>query len=218
MSGLRMTLMARMRAYFFAGVLIVAPISVTFYIAWLVISFVDGRVDRLIPPAYNPDNYLPFSIPGLGFLILIVSLILIGWTTAGLIGRLFTRLSESVVERMPVIRSIYGATKQVFETLFAQQRTSFKEVVLLQFPREGMWRIGFATGTIPGATQTMVEGGLLNVFVPNTPNATAGFLVLVRPADLIKSDLTVEAALKLVISGGIAVPEGKAPVTPSARA
>lgn len=212
-----MTLMARLRAYFFAGVLIVAPISITFYIAWLVISFVDTRVDRLIPPAYNPERYLPFSIPGLGFLILIVSLILIGWTTAGLIGRLFTRLSEGVVERMPVIRSIYGATKQVFETLFAQQRTSFKEVVLLQFPREGMWRIGFVTGTIPGATQNMVDGGLLNVFVPNTPNATAGFLVLVRPADLVKSDLTVEAALKLVVSGGIAVPEAKAPLTPPPR-
>lgn len=212
-----MTLMARLRAYFFAGVLIVAPISITFYIAWLVISFVDTRVDRLIPPAYNPERYLPFSIPGLGFLILIVSLILIGWTTAGLIGRLFTRLSEGVVERMPVIRSIYGATKQVFETLFAQQRTSFKEVVLLQFPREGMWRIGFVTGTIPGATQNMVDGGLLNVFVPNTPNATAGFLVLVRPADLVKSDLTVEAALKLVVSGGIAVPEAKAPLTPPSR-
>jgi uncharacterized membrane protein len=217
MSGLHMTLMARLRAYFFAGVLIVAPISITFYIAWLVISFVDTRVDRLIPPAYNPERYLPFSIPGLGFLILIVSLILIGWTTAGLIGRLFTRLSEGVVERMPVIRSIYGATKQVFETLFAQQRTSFKEVVLLQFPREGMWRIGFVTGTIPGATQNMVDGGLLNVFVPNTPNATAGFLVLVRPADLVKSDLTVEAALKLVVSGGIAVPEAKTPLTPPPR-
>lgn len=211
-----MTLMARLRAYFFAGVLITAPISVTFYIAWLVISFVDGRVDRLIPPAYNPDNYLPFTVPGLGFLILIVSLILIGWMTAGLIGRLFTRLAESVVERMPVIRSIYGATKQVFETLFAQKRTTFKEVVLLQFPRDGMWRIGFVTGTIPGATQGLVEGGLLNVFVPNTPNATAGFLVLVKPADLVKSDLSVEAALKLVVSGGIAVPETKP--TPSARA
>lgn len=204
-----MTLAARLRAYFFAGVLIVAPISVTFYIAWLVISFVDARVDRLIPPAYNPDRFLPFSVPGLGFLLLILTLILIGWMTAGLIGRLFTRLAESVVERVPVIRSIYGATKQVFETLFSQNRASFKEVVLLQFPRDGMWRIGFVTGTIPGKTQDMVEGGLLNVFVPNTPNATAGFLVLVKPADLVKSDLSVEAALKLVVSGGIAVPEVK---------
>jgi uncharacterized membrane protein len=209
-----MTLMVRLRAYFFAGVLIVAPISITFYIAWLVISFVDQRVDRLIPPAYNPDNYLPFSIPGLGFLILIASLILIGWATAGLIGRLFTRLSESAVARMPVIRSIYGATKQVFETLLTANRQSFREVVLLQFPREGMWRIGFVTGTIPGHTQTMADGGLVNVFVPNTPNATAGFLVLVKPADLVKSDLSVEAALKLVVSGGIAVPSS----TPSAPA
>jgi uncharacterized membrane protein len=211
-----MKLTSRLRAYFFAGVLIVAPLSVTFYVAWLVISFVDARVDRLIPQAYNPENYLPFSLPGLGFLIVIVALILIGWTTAGLVGRLFTRLSENVVERVPVIRTIYGATKQVFETLFSQHRSSFQEVVLLQFPREGMWRIGFVTGTIPGATQNMAEGGLVNVFVPNTPNATAGFLVLVRPADLVKSDLTVEAGLKLVVSGGIAVPETKS--TPSAPA
>ncbi len=206
-----MRLAARLRAYFFAGILIVAPISITFYVAWAVISFVDARVDRLLPPAYNPERFLPFTVPGLGLLLLVVALVLIGWLTAGLIGRLFTRMSDGVLARVPVIRSIYGATKQVFETLLSPERGSFKETVLLQFPREGMWRIGFVTGAIPGDTQKVAEGGLVNVFVPNTPNATAGFLVLVRPADLVKSDLSVEAALKLVVSGGIAVPGSTPP-------
>lgn len=199
-----MSVLARLRAYLFAGILITAPIAITFYIAWIVIRFIDERVAGLLPDHYNPNNYLPFSIPGLGLILVIAVLILIGWLTAGLIGRLFLRVSEGMLSRMPVIRSVYGAVKQIFETILAERANAFSKVVLIQFPRQGMWRIGFVTGMIPGNVQQVAPDGVLNVFVPNTPNVTAGFLVLVPPHEVVEVDLTPEEALKLVVSGGIA--------------
>jgi len=199
-----MGLLARLRAYLFAGILLTAPISITLYIAWIVVNFVDQWVARLLPPVYNPNHYLPFSIPGLGLVLVLVVLILIGYLAAGILGRFFVRASEGVLNRMPVIRSVYGAVKQIFETILAERANAFSKVVLVQFPREGMWRIGFVTGVIPGNVQDVAEGGVVNVFVPNSPNVTAGFLVLVPPKEIVPVDLTPEEALKLVVSGGIA--------------
>lgn len=201
-----MTLLARLRAYFFAGILITAPISITFYIAYLVIHFIDGQVAALLPAQYNPNTYLPFSIPGLGLVIVGVALILIGWLTAGLLGRLFLRISEAVLRRMPVVRSIYSWVKQIFETVFHERASPFREVVLVEFPRKGLWRIGFVTGRTPGKTQEIVPGGLVNVFLPSTPNAASGFLVLVPAEDIYRVDLSTEDALKLIVSAGIATP------------
>jgi uncharacterized membrane protein len=199
-----MGLLARLRAYLFAGILLTAPISITLYIAWIVINFVDQRVAELLPPAYNPNHYLPFSIPGLGLVLVIAVLIVVGWLAAGMLGRFFVRISEGALNRMPVIRSVYGAVKQIFETILAERANAFSKVVLVQFPREGMWRIGFVTGLIPGNVQDVADGGVLNVFVPNSPNVTAGFLVLVPPKEIMHVDLTPEEALKLIVSGGIA--------------
>lgn len=212
-----MSMMARLRAYLFAGILLTAPIAITLYIAWIVINFVDQTVARMLPPTYNPNHYLPFSIPGLGLVLVLVVLIFIGYLAAGMLGRFFVRISEGVLNRMPIVRSVYGAVKQIFETILAQRANAFSKVVLVQFPREGMWRIGFVTGLIPGNVQDVSEGGVLNVFVPNSPNVTAGFLVLVPPKEIVHVDLTPEEALKLVVSGGIAgrvvaVPKGDAVV------
>lgn len=202
-----MSLLARLRAYFFAGILITAPISITIYIAWLVIGFIDARVASLLPG--NPNKYLPFNIPGVGLIIVVVLLTLIGWITAGLLGRLFVILSEAVLNRMPVIRNVYSWIKQIFETVFHERGTPFREAVLVEFPRRGLWRVGFVTGRTPGKTQEVVEGGLVNVLLPNTPNAATGFLVLVPPNDVVPLDLTTEEALKLLVSGGIATPPEK---------
>lgn len=199
-----MGLLARLRAYLFAGILLTAPIAITFYIAWLVVAFVDQSVARLLPPAYNPKTYLPFSVPGLGLVVVGAVLIVVGWLAAGMLGRFFVRVSEGVLNRMPVVRSVYGAVKQIFETILAQRANAFSKAVLVQFPREGMWRIGFVTGRIPGDIQDVAPGGVVNVFVPNSPNVTAGFLVLVPPKEIVECDLTPEEALKLVVSGGIA--------------
>ena len=202
-----MSLMARLRTYFFAGILITAPISITIYIAWLVIGFIDARVVSVLPG--NPNMYLPFNIPGVGLVIVVALLTGIGWVTAGLLGRLFVRLSESVLNRMPVIRSVYGWTKQIFETVFHERATPFREPVLVEFPRAGVWSVGFVTGRTPGKAQDMVEGGLVNVLLPTAPNVTTGFLVLVPPKDVVPLDLTTEEALKLLVSGGIATPPEK---------
>jgi uncharacterized membrane protein len=208
--GFHMTLIGRLRAYIFAGILVTAPLAITAYIAWLVVSFIDQMVTRMLPPLYNPNTYLPFTVPGLGVIIVVWALATVGWLTAGLLGRLFLRVSEAVVGRMPIIRSVYGAVKQIFETLLAARSTAFRQVVLVEFPRKGIWRYAFVTGTTPGKTQSVTPDGLVNVFIPNTPNVTAGFLALLPPSDIIEVDLTVEEALKLMVSGGIAIPSREA--------
>lgn len=205
-----LSLMARIRAYFFAGILITAPISLTLYITWLLINFIDAKVTSLLPWDYNPNSYLPVNIPGLGLIIAVALLTLIGWLTAGFFGRLFLRISEGILRRMPVVRSIYAWMKQIFETVFHERASPFREVVLIEFPRKGLWRVGFITGRTPGTTQDIVPGGMLNVFLPGTPNAASGFLVLVPVADIYRVDLTTEEALKLVVSGGIATPPERA--------
>jgi uncharacterized membrane protein len=208
---LHLTLMQRLRAYFFAGILITAPITLTLYITWLLINFIDAKVTNLLPWDYNPNSYLPVNIPGLGLIIAVVLLTLIGWLTAGFFGRLFLRISEAILRRMPVVRSIYAWVKQIFETVFHERASPFREVVLIEFPRKGLWRVGFITGRTPGSTQDIVPGGLVNVFLPGTPNAASGFLVLVPVADTYRVDLTTEEALKLVVSGGIATPAPRTP-------
>lgn len=207
--------MARLRAYFLAGVLITAPISITFYLAWLFISFVDDRVKPLIPAAYNPEHYLPFSVPGIGLLVVLVGLTLTGAITAGFVGRFFLRLSERILNRMPVIRSIYSAVKQIFETVLAQQSAAFREVVLVEYPRKGIWAIGFLTGSTQGEVQEITEIEVLNVFLPTTPNPTSGFLLFVPKRDVVRLSMSIEEGIKMVVSGGIVTPPDRRP--PEAR-
>ncbi len=198
---------ARIRRYFMAGVLITAPISITLYLAWQVIQFIDGNVDKILPPAYDPETYLPFPVPGLGLIIVFLSLTLIGALTAGFIGRLWLRVSESVLGRMPVIRSLYMALKQILETVFSDTGRSFKDAVLVEYPRKDMWVVGFLTGSAKGEIQDKVKGKeTVNVFIPTTPNPTSGFLVFVPRDSVVDLGMSVEQALKLVVSAGIVVP------------
>lgn len=201
----------RMRAYFFAGILVIAPISITFYLAWLFIGFVDSKVTPLLPVKYNPETYLPFALPGLGLLILVLSLMLIGALTAGFMGRLWTRFSERMLTRMPVIRNIYSAVKQIFETVLADHSAAFREAVLVEYPRRGVWAIAFITGRTEGEVQNVTEEECTNIFLPTTPNPTSGFLLFVPKKDLIPLSMTVEEAIKMVISGGIITPPDHRP-------
>ncbi len=201
----------RIRAYFLAGVLITAPISITLYLAWIFVNFVDRQVTSLIPEAYNPNTYLPFSLPGLGLLIVFLAFTIIGALTAGFFGRFFMRISESVLARMPVIRSIYGAVKQIFETVLAQQSRAFREAVLVEYPRRGVWAIAFITGLTKGEVQKITEEECINIFIPTTPNPTSGFLLFVPRKELVPLSMTVEEALKMVISGGILTPPDRHP-------
>ena len=201
----------RMRAYFFAGILVIAPISITFYLAWLFIGFVDSRVTPLLPVKYNPETYLPFGLPGLGLVILVIALMIIGALTAGFMGRLWTRFSERMLTRMPVIRNIYSAVKQILETVLADHSKAFREAVLVEYPRRGIWAIAFITGRTEGEVQNVIEEECTNIFLPTTPNPTSGFLLFVPKKDLIPLSMTVEEAIKMVISGGIITPPDHRP-------
>lgn len=196
----------RMRAYLMTGILVVAPISITLYLAWIFIGFVDDRVTPLIPAKYNPETYLPFALPGLGLLVLMIALIVIGAATAGFFGRLWTRVSEQILGRMPVIRNVYSAVKQILETVLAQQSNAFREAVLVEYPRRGIWAIAFITGRTEGEVQNVTEEECINIFLPTTPNPTSGFLLFVPKKDLIRLSMSVEEAIKMVISGGIVTP------------
>lgn len=198
--------LGRLRAYFLAGVLITAPIFITFYLAWLFIHFVDSKVTPLIPDDYNPETYLPFGTPGLGLIVLVIVLTMIGALTAGFVGRLYVRMSERLLNRMPIIRGIYGAIKQILETVLAQKSNAFRDAVLVEYPRRGIWAIAFITGATKGEVQNITEEECINIFLPTTPNPTSGFLLFVPKKELIPLSMSVEEAMKMVISGGIVTP------------
>ena len=202
----RRSLVARLRNYLITGVIVTAPISITFYVSWLFITFVDRQVTPLIPDKYNPETYLPFGLPGLGLLVMVVVLMAIGAIAAGLVGRTFMRIGERVLAQMPVVRTIYSALKQVFETVFAEKSTAFREVVLIEYPRKGIWAMGFATGSTKGEVQNIIEDEVVNIFLPTTPNPTSGFLLFLPRDDVVFLDMTVEEGVKMVISAGVVTP------------
>ncbi|HET6520300.1 MAG TPA: DUF502 domain-containing protein [Geminicoccaceae bacterium] len=202
----RFSLLARLRTYFLTGVIVTAPLAITFYLVWQTVGFIDDRVTGWIPDRYNPETYLPFTVPGLGLLVMLVLLTLIGMLAAGFIGRALVRFGERLLARMPIIRSIYGALKQIFETVLAQSSRSFREVVLVEYPRRDLWAIGFVTGPTKGEVQDQTPDDMVNVFLPTTPNPTSGFLLFVPRHDLIHLNMTIEEGIKLVISGGIVSP------------
>ncbi|WP_366940633.1 DUF502 domain-containing protein [uncultured Rhodospira sp.] len=202
-----LSLTARLRNHFFAGILVTAPAAITFFVAWKFIEFVDKRVAAFIPEQYH----LPFSIPGVGLLVMVLILIGIGAFATGLVGRILFRLGERLLNRMPLIRNIYGALKQILETVLAQQSTAFRQVVLVEYPRRGIWAIAFITGVTEGEVQNLTAQECVNVFLPTTPNPTSGFLLFVPRQDLIVLDMSVEEGIKMVISGGIVTPPDRRP-------
>lgn len=198
--------MARLRAYFFAGILVTAPVSITFYLAWQFIKFMDNQVSPLIPPAYNPQNW---GFPGFGLIAVVVGLTLIGMLTAGFVGRILVKLYDVILQRMPVLSGIYSAVKQIFETMLAQKANAFREVALIEYPRKGIWTMAFITGATSGEISEMFETDMVNVFVPTTPNPTSGFLLFLPRDEVRVLDMNVEEGLKMVISTGILVPPSR---------
>ena len=200
-----------LRRWFFAGLLVTAPILLTVYITWLFVNIVDGYVASFLPSYLQPSTYFNYDIPGFGILFGVFTIIIIGALTAGLLGRSLIKFGEGLVNRLPVVRSVYGATKQIMETVMASQSDAFREVVLIEYPRKGIWVIGFVTGATKGEVQNMSSENLINVFVPTTPNPTSGFLLFIPRSDAVTLDMGVEEAVKMVVSGGIVTPEDKKP-------
>lgn len=199
----------RLRGYFFAGILVTGPILLTLYLIWVFIGLIDGTVRWLLPDRYNPTTYL--HIPGLGVILGVITLTLIGAATANYVGRLFLRMSDRLMARMPVIRGVYGAMKQIFETVLAKQSNTFREAVLVEYPRRGMWTIAFITARTEGEVRELSGADPVSVYVPTTPNPTSGFLVFVPRSEVVMLSMTVEEAIKMVISVGIVTPPDRRP-------
>lgn len=200
---LKRGVLARFRGWFFTGLLVTAPVLLTVYITWAAIKLIDGQVNKLIPEF---STWNVGDIPGAGLVVGAALITLIGALAAGFLGRWIIKFGEALLNRMPVVRSIYGATKQILETVISTQSDAFREVVLVEYPRRGLWVIGFVTGTTKGEVARLVPGSNVNVFIPTTPNPTSGFLLFCPIKDIVYLDMGVEEAVKLVVSGGIVSP------------
>ncbi len=200
-------LIARLRRYLLTGILVTAPITITIYLTYIFLTFIDSKVVHLLPEEWYSALYAKTTIPGLGLVIVIAVFIVIGWLATNFLGRLFIRISEYIVNIMPGVRTLYSAIKQIFETIMASQSNAFREVVMLEYPRKGIWSIGFVTGRSEGEVQELTEEETINVFVPTTPNPTSGYLLFVPRKELKYLKMSVEDGVKLVVSAGIITPE-----------
>ncbi|MDP2083590.1 MAG: DUF502 domain-containing protein [Gemmobacter sp.] len=213
----RRTLGTGIRSSFLTGLVVIAPIWLTGYLIWLVTGWIDSWVLPLIPERWQLETLVGVNLHGLGVVIFLVFTVIVGWVAKGLLGRSLIRWGETVVDRMPVVRSIYNGVKQIAETIFAQTDTSFDRACLLEYPRPGVWAIGFistkAKGELAGALAD--HGEILSVFLPTTPNPTSGFLLYVPASDVIMLEMKVEDAAKLIISAGLVYPNGKDPTVPA---
>jgi uncharacterized membrane protein len=196
-----------LRNWFFTGIVVGAPIGITIWLVWSFVSFVDNRI----------KTYLRFALPGLGIVVAVLGIVAIGALTANLIGKSMLGFGERALKRVPLIRSIYSALKQMFETFASSEASSFKEAVLLEFPGPGLWAIGFITSRTPDAEIIDKVGDAIAVMVPTSPNPAMGHLVYVAPDKLKKLDMSVDRAAKLVISFGILSTEQPVDTTPGSR-
>ena len=200
----RRSLGVRLRNYFFAGVLITAPIGITLYVSWSVISWIDDTVKQALPAWVSGMEF-----PGIGLIVLLVGLTFIGFITANVLGRVLLRWGEQVVTRLPVISSLYSATKQILESVLGSKANSFREVVLVEYPRREMWTLGLLLGDAYGEVQEKTGQEMFNVYLPTTPNPTSGYLVFLPRSQMIHLDMSVEDCMKMIVSGGIVTPPYK---------
>lgn len=199
-----------LRRYLITGIIIWVPLVVTVLVARFLIKLMDRSL-VLIPPAYRPEEILGFGIPGLGLLLTIAVLLLTGMLAANLFGRKVVAFWESLLARIPLIRSVYSGAKQVAETVLSDGSTSFKKVMLVQYPRKGVWSLCFQTSTDLAEIQGRTDAEVVCVFVPTTPNPTSGFILFVPREDLIELTMSVDEGLKMIISLGVVVPTWRSP-------
>lgn len=225
---IRRGMITRMRGNFLAGLIIVAPIGLTLYFVWSVVGWIDSWVWPFIPDYYQPEqlvnrifnaeggDIIRVNVRGIGVVIFLVFTMIVGWIGKGILGRSLLRLGESLVERMPIVRSIYNGVKQIAETVFSQRDTSFDKACLIEYPRPGIWAIAFISTNARGEVREKISVGdeIATVFLPTTPNPTSGFLLFLPRGDVKELDMTVEDAAKLVISAGLVYPNSKDPTQP----
>lgn len=194
------------RRWFIAGLLFWVPVGVTI----LALRFLIGLLDRslgLLPPAWRPEALLGFEIPGLGAVLSVLIVLGTGVLVANFLGRRVLALGERIVQRIPLVRSLYSGVKQAAETILSDSGDSFRQVLMIEYPRKGIWTVAFQTGHPIGEVQRKTEKDVVTVFVPTTPNPTSGFIVLVPRDEIIPLDMSVEEGLRLIISLGVVTPE-----------
>jgi uncharacterized membrane protein len=204
--------MARLRNYFLTGLIIAGPIAITIYLTWWFVTWVDGIVRPFVPIAYRPETYLPFGLPGSGLVVAVFALTFLGFLAANLIGRTLVDLGENLLGRMPVVRAIYRGLKQVFETLFSGNGSSFRRVGLVEFPSPGMWSIVLISQppSVEVAASLPGKEEFISVFLPCAPNPTTGFFFYVPKSKIIDIDMSAEDAATLIMSAGVVQPGGDA--------
>jgi uncharacterized membrane protein len=208
LSEKKISILQRTRNNFLTGLILVAPVTLTGYLVWAAITFFDEKVIPLVPLVYNPETYLNQSIPGLGVFLFLLFTTLIGAITKGFFGRQIVKLGELLVAKTPIVRTIYNAVKQIFETALKNSNDSFQNACLVQYPRKGLWAVAFISTPTKGEIANKIgKQNLISIFVPSTPNPTSGFILFVPKEEILILDMSVEEAAKLVISAGIVLPE-----------
>jgi len=195
--NIKKSLFSRIRNNFIAGIVVLIPLGITLYLTLFFIK-ISGK---LIPKELNPNNYLPFNIPGVEILVALIFITLIGWLSLSFLGKKFFEIFNNILKKIPILRTIYSAIGQMTES-FTTKENNKKSVVLLEYPRKGVWAVGFATNENKGIIKNKVNEDLINIFVPTTPNPTSGFLLMVPKKDLIYLDVSFEQASKFIVSAG----------------
>ncbi len=195
--NIKKSIFARLRNNFIAGIVVLIPIGITLYLTLFFVR-ISGNI---IPKEINPNNYLPFNVPGVEILVALIFITLIGWLSLSFLGKKFFEFLNNILKKIPILKTIYSAISQMTES-FTKTDNKQKSVVLLEYPRKGVWAVGFATKENEGIIKKKINEDLINVFVPTTPNPTSGFLLMVPKKDLIYLDVTFEQASKFIVSAG----------------
>ena len=204
--------LANVRGNFLAGLIVIAPIGFTMWIINSIIGWIDGWVLPLIPYNYHFTEYIGINLKGLGVIFFLVFTVLVGWIGKGILGRTFLRIGENLVDRTPIVRSVYSGIKQIAETVLSSRDSSFDKACLIEYPRKGIWAIAFVASDSKGEIAEKnpnKNNQLCSVFIPTTPNPTSGFLLFIPKSDITYLDMTIEEAAKLVISAGLVYPKEK---------
>lgn len=191
------------------GIAAIIPVGVTAYILYIIIKAMNNLV-KIIPYRYQPDQILPFHVPGLGVLFTLILIFIVGLVTKSYLGKKAVTLGELIVDKIPLVRGIYKAVKQLVEAIISDKGNSFKKVVLIEYPRKGLYSIAFVTGDAKGEVREKTSCRSMNLFVPTTPNPTSGFYIVISESDVIHLEMTVEEAFTLIMSGGIIAPPSEA--------
>jgi uncharacterized membrane protein len=197
-----------LRKWLVAGILVWAPLAITYWVINAVIGFMDKTI-LLLPPSYRPEAVFGFNIPGLGAVLAVVVVLLTGALVANFLGRKLISMGESVLNRIPLVRSVYSAVKQVIETFVSQDSRSFRKVVLVEYPRRDCWSLAFLAGEPVGEVQDKTAQKVITVFVPTAPNPTSGFVIMVPEHEAIPLDMSVEEGFRMVISLGVVTPKSQ---------